>query len=791
MYSPLRVTMKALALLTLCFACQMLSPEARAATYNIPDGDVAGLVAAINAANSTTTPDTINLAPGGSYTLTSVSHYSDWSGPSGLPVIFQPLTVNGNGATVERSSAPGTPDFRIFYIAASNIDVAFNNLTIKGGRAVPGHPGYLGAGGGIRNESSRLLLVSCTVTGNSTSTDGGGGIYNTAGGRLTVLNSTISHNTGFGGRTGGGVLNFSFGGAATTIISNSTLYENRADGPPGFQGRGDSIADGFSAPGSIVIKNSILASPTRGMGVECSMNITPDSRGHNVYGDASCGTGGASDLVSANPLLGPLTDNGGPTPTHALLQGSPAIDNVPLADCTDVSGAAVATDQRGNPRPLGPKCDSGAYETSADLTPPVITPAVNGTLGDNGWYVSDVQVSWSVSDPDSSVSSTSGCDSATVTSDTAGVTFTCTAQSVGGTGTQSVTVKRDATAPTVTAAPDRAPNGAGWYNADVTVSPTYADETSGVASGANDATLGEGDNQYVSFSVTDNAGNTSEPYSAGPYRMDKTAPTLTPRRTPAANADGWNNTDVTVSVDTATDALSGVAEISAPVTLSGEGANQSATVTATDKAGNTEQVPVGGINIDKTAPTINSVAPDGGALLLNQALTFGGVSASDVLSGVKSSSPAAGTAVDTSSVGAKSFTMTATDKAGNTATRTVNYTVGFAVAVLFDQTRAAKSGSTIPIKLQLVDAGGLNVSSPGLLPHALSVLQTSNSASVVLDDAGQANPDFDFRFDPSLGGTGGYVFNLKTTGYGTGSYLLNFSVGGDPALHAVQFQVRQ
>jgi hypothetical protein len=111
--------------------------------------------------------------------------------------------------------------------------------------------------------------------------------------------------------------------------------------------------------------------------------------------------------------------------------------------------------------------------------------------------------------------------------------------------------------------------------------------------------------------------------------------------------------------------------------------------------------------------------------------------------------------------------------------------------VVFDQSRAAKSGSTIPIKIQLVDANGNNVSSSAVVVHAVSVTQTSSSASVLLDDAGQANPDFDFRFDPTLGGTGGYIFNLKTTGYGTGTYLLNYTVVGDPVACTVQFQVRQ
>ena len=121
----------------------------------------------------------------------------------------------------------------------------------------------------------------------------------------------------------------------------------------------------------------------------------------------------------------------------------------------------------------------------------------------------------------------------------------------------------------------------------------------------------------------------------------------------------------------------------------------------------------------------------------------------------------------------------------------MNYKVSYAVRVLFDQTKAATRGSTIPIKIQLIVANGNNVSSSSVVVHASSVVQTSSSASVLLDDAGQANPDFDFRYDAMLGGTGGYIFNLKTTGYGTGTYVLTYTVGGDPISHTVQFQVRQ
>ena len=61
-------------------------------------------------------------------------------------------------------------------------------------------------------------------------------------------------------------------------------------------------------------------------------------------------------------MLGPLQNNGGTTETHALLLGSPAIDHIPVADCTDLDGVPITTDQRGVARPQGAGCDIGAYE---------------------------------------------------------------------------------------------------------------------------------------------------------------------------------------------------------------------------------------------------------------------------------------------------------------------------------------------------------------------------------------------------------------------------------------------
>ena len=112
------------------------------------------------------------------------------------------------------------------------------------------------------------------------------------------------------------------------------------------------------------------------------------------------------------------------------------------------------------------------------------------------------------------------------------------------------------------------------------------------------------------------------------------------------------------------------------------------------------------------------------------------------------------------------------------------------VCLLYDSTKAAKSGSTIPVKLQLCDSSGNDLSSPTVTLHAFSITMESSTISGAVQDSGNANPDNDFRFDPSLGPTGGYIFNLSTRGLSTGSYRLNFTVSGDPTVHGAPFQVK-
>jgi hypothetical protein len=100
---------------------------------------------------------------------------------------------------------------------------------------------------------------------------------------------------------------------------------------------------------------------------------------------------------------------------------------------------------------------------------------------------------------------------------------------------------------------------------------------------------------------------------------------------------------------------------------------------------------------------------------------------------------------------------------------------------------AHKAGSVIPVKLQLWDAGGVNLSSAGVTVNSIGLVKLDNSASSTVDNASAATADTNFRYDASLGG---YIFNLKTTGLTTGTWALRFTTSGDGVVHTVQFDIR-
>lgn len=137
------------------------------------------------------------------------------------------------------------------------------------------------------------------------------------------------------------------------------------------------------------------------------------------------------------------------TPDGRTLYAASQADNKLVAINTATNSVAAAIDVGAYPIAFG-QFIKPASTAPADTTPPVIQPVLSGIQGSNGWYRSDVSVTWSITDPESSITTRSaGCTPTTISSDTAGATLTCTATSAGGTASRSVTIKRDATPPAI------------------------------------------------------------------------------------------------------------------------------------------------------------------------------------------------------------------------------------------------------------------------------------------------------------------------------------------------------
>jgi hypothetical protein len=314
-----------------------------------------------------------------------------------------PLVVSGKQVSVDGSTAPGIT------LSGGNADrvlivdpgaaATLSHLTVADGY------GWQLAGGILNNGS--LTLDHVLVTNNTMATtavgefwQGGGGIYNGDGASFSLIDSSVVNNTA--GWSGGGVYSFfnttssivrstisgnvsnDVGGGIRSLgnaeIVNSTISGNTSTGWYGgamFVTDGvvnlinSTVADNVSptfapadvfvgtftdASATLTLSNSLVSGSNNncffapfGAGV---VTLTADH--NNVFTDATC-FAGASDQVVADALIGPLAENGGPTWTHALLAGSPAIDAADAAICP-------ATDQRGVVRPQGAGCDVGSFE---------------------------------------------------------------------------------------------------------------------------------------------------------------------------------------------------------------------------------------------------------------------------------------------------------------------------------------------------------------------------------------------------------------------------------------------
>ena len=276
--------------------------------------------------------------------------------------------------------------------------LTITNSTISGNSAAgSGPPCCIGTGGGIAGGGT---ITDSTITGNYAGLDGGG-----ISGGGTITNCTINNNGAGGGTnylpgTGGGI---SGGGT----ITNCTISGNSVFGDP-FKGAG--LGGGFYAVGTATISNSTFSGNyisygfgggiynratleigntilNRGVFGENVFNNggTITSAGYNLSNDDGGGyLNGPGDLINTDPLLGPLQDNGGPTQTHALLPGSPAVD------AGDPSFAPPPWyDQRGANfyRLRNDRLDIGSFEVqngpavTPTPTPPIPTPTPRPTPG--------------------------------------------------------------------------------------------------------------------------------------------------------------------------------------------------------------------------------------------------------------------------------------------------------------------------------------------------------------------------------------------------------------------------
>jgi CSLREA domain-containing protein len=345
------------------------------------------LRAAVMEANALAGTDTI-VVPAGTYVFALAGTGEDGSATGDLD-LADDVIVNGAGAATTVIDAADLD--RVIHVLPW-VEAQISGVTLRNGMTVPMggvHPGaglfnefagmvkldrcvvasnaaFLGAG--IMNRGT-LEVVDSTIENNSAEELGGavynfddstanlerttvsgnfsgdcGTIYNN--GYLELVNSTVSGNDAT--LSGGALLNNE---EATASLTNVTITNNEAGLGAGIRSR---------SGGSVELVNTIVA--VNLVGDDCAVSgASLTSLGHNLDGDDTCDLVDATDLPMTDPKLGALASNGGPTRTHALLAGSPAID---AGDDT----ACPATDQRGISRPQngdgvgGAQCDIGAFE---------------------------------------------------------------------------------------------------------------------------------------------------------------------------------------------------------------------------------------------------------------------------------------------------------------------------------------------------------------------------------------------------------------------------------------------
>jgi hypothetical protein len=289
---------------------------------------------------------------------------------------------------------------------------------------------------------------------------------------------------------------------------------------------------------------------------------------------------------------------------------------------------------------------------------------------------------------------------------------------------------------------------------------------------------------------------------------DTTAPTTTIGLSGTSGLAGWYVSDVGVTLNATDNAGgSGVKEIhyilnsateeivsgsTASFTISTEGVN-TLSFWAVDNEGNIETQNSQEIKIDKTVPIITVTVPQQGAsYLLNEVVTADW-SATDATSGINSAvgTVASGSQINTSSVGSKSFEVTATDNAGNTDTKTVTYKVcydfiGVLQPINLDGSSVFKLKSTIPVKFQLKDASGnfITDATAYIFIKKISNSTIGDEAEAVSTSAATTGNLFRYDFTANQ-----YIFNLGTKTLSTGTWQIIIKLD-DGSEHIVEISLK-
>jgi len=308
--------------------------------------------------------------------------------PTGIVTITGVTLDSAHPITTAAGSAifnyGGTPTLVRSGVVGNHSDLEAGGITNYGGvlsiytSTVAGNTG--GTGGGLDNNAGTLLIVDSLISGNH-ATHYGGGLEN-VGITASLINTTISGNDAVW--DGGGIENY----VSTTVLNlyNVTIVNNRADLHLTGAGTGGGINNPANFSGTVNLRNTLIAdnyASTNFLSVwtevqnDCAGPLK--SNGYNLVefmgGDCTL-TGGAGDQTNLAAHVGLLQDNGGPTFSHALLPGSPAIDAGNPAGCTGFGAMPLLGDQRGRPRTANgagaTRCDIGAFELQRLLHLPLV-----------------------------------------------------------------------------------------------------------------------------------------------------------------------------------------------------------------------------------------------------------------------------------------------------------------------------------------------------------------------------------------------------------------------------------